>query len=1441
MCGYYRNFVKNYSTVASPLTDLTRLDTPWDWNDECEAAFKRLKHALVNHEVLMVPDPQKPFIVTTDASQYGIGAVLAQQHGKKLRPIEYMSKALVHWRHFLLGRFFYLRIDHQTLKWIKTQPALFDALKRWIEVIDQYDFKLEYLKGEYNKVADALSRRADYLGALVCEFGVSEEVTQLLVRAYQEDPITMDIIRKLQAKDKATEDEFVMVDGLLFLRKAGTERLVVPSSENLRSLFLASDAEKPHLQALLDGAIKREQESEKERKETLLSRQVALLETVPSLTEQQCGEHMQSILTAFVQVRNLEDHTTQIAEVFAKLQTLQDDLIDMTRKYHDLIKEVADLRQAQVANPRPLPPGSEAAIETTSAPLTVSSSTSSSSVMATPSGPATGADSTVAVTNNEAGTSAIVAAPRPEPAAAGPSYTSPYVYRKAIQMPSKCDSKDDIESWIGSMRAYFEILGTQPENKAVIMGMNVEPIVRGFLEVQATRAGFPKAALAKWLRTTPVASLEELLISEYQDPYVAAQARIQLDKVKHNKWNSSMKSLQTYLSKLFATPGLELSTQSCLDVVKGAVPTNFTSRLGRDYIAYTDWLALMKDVVSLEANLVSPTGSKKPMGGRRFKGSNRFVVDDLLEAEEEADAGDPTLGDDQEQDSDTPYIQTLLDRFPEVLAEPRGVPTRPVRHTIELVEGAVPPKGCVYRMGPGELEELRGHIDEMIDEGWIKPSEFEFGAPILFVPKKGVKLRMCIDYRGLNRITRKNAYPLPRIDDLLDAAGGCKAFSKIDLKSGYHQIEVDPADQHKTAFKTRDGLYDFTVMPFGLTNAPATFQSLMDKVLDEQIGRFVGVYLDDILIFSKSMEEHLKHLEEVLAILKKTQLHLNLEKSEFGKDSVIYLGHRLSVAGLELEATKIEVIRDWPQPANIRELRSFLGLASYYRKFVPRFSIIARPLSRLTNKNVSYSWDAACTEVFQALKEALASYPVLRIADPKLTFVVTTDASRYGIGAVLQQDDGDGLRPLEYYSKRKPSIKVATSTYMRELHALCMALDHLKHYLLGRHFKVFSDHETLKQKPMGLLTPLPIPNGPGENVSIDFTDMGKESKHGYSQVMVIVDRFLKFLNLIPLLPHAPTDLVIREFQQKYLLQFETPKTLVSDPDPHFNSTEWKDFTPHLEIKLCITSGRHPEANGLAEEINQTVFQLLRALIIPDQETWDEELYSVKGLYNNSVHSATATTPNRLHYGWQIRNPLSYLFPEQSAGSTPGRPDFRAKYDRLLKVVVGAMTKRQHAMIHHANKKRRPSEIQVGSYVWVKMSEFSEEEGVSRKLLPLYYGPWEVLDVIGEDHFGPSYVADVPAHLCTYPVFHASKLYLHCDAETFDYREDTIPCAIKGTHEIDRIKQHGGKGRNKQYQVHFMYHPLDDLYWISKQELLRSAPRVVKAYGRQIAADATPKI
>ncbi|GBG61921.1 hypothetical protein CBR_g26085 [Chara braunii] len=379
-----------------------------------------------------------------------------------------------------------------------------------------------------------------------------------------------------------------------------------------------------------------------------------------------------------------------------------------------------------------------------------------------------------------------------------------------------------------------------------------------------------------------------------------------------------------------------------------------------------------------------------------------------------------------------------------------------------------------------------------------------------------------------------------------------------------------------------------------------------------------------------------------------------------------------------------------------------------------------------------------------------------------------------------------------------------------------------------------------RHKPYGLLRPLPIPDGPGESISIDFTDMGKVSEAGNSQVMVIVDHFSKFLNLIPFPSHAPTELVIEEFHQQYILQYGQPKTIVSDRDTRFISKDWKDFTSQIyDIKLNRTSGRHPEANGLAEEINQTIIQLLRALIVPDQNTWDKELHKVKGLYNNFIHSATGVTPNQLQYGWPMRKPLSYLFPERSPGLTPGMPGYNAKYARLLKAIIAAMNKRQHAMIKHANKLRKEEKFKVGDYVWVKMSEFSDEEGISRKLIPLYYGPWQILKVVGDD-FGPSYVIDVPPHPRTYPVFHASKLFPHIDDEMFPYRDPMIPRPIDGDHEIDRIVSHEGRGRNRQYKVHFLYHPLTEFFWIDRKELLKSAPCVVNAYERQIAEGQTAK-
>ncbi|GBG64514.1 hypothetical protein CBR_g45210 [Chara braunii] len=994
------------------------------------------------------------------------------------------------------------------------------------------------------------------------------------------------------------------------------------ATERKLQLDAAPEAEKPQYQFFYENTLKKEEEEKERDRRDKVQAHEAIINTISALTNEEVEEKTVPLLRALAEVRIAEDHTGQLAQVFKQLKELREDMAKMAQQHRDQLQQFASLQQTQTVFPLTYP-ASNAACQSVLAPLTVSSSTSSSSLNVTNSqpgsaagpDPAVAAAVVVAAASGSAGQSGTVAVPSSDPAVAGPNGSFAYIDRKAAQIPSKYEGKDDVESCIVSMRSYFDVLGTLPATQSPILGTNVEPVVRGFLETQAVQSGYKRIDLNKWLKATPVTTLEELLIKQYADPHAAAKARLKLDKLKLSRWTGTMHTRQQYVSKLFATPDLEMTAQSCLDVIKGTVPSTTKDRLGLELTAYTDWFTLMRDLVKLEAqDLPGGLGSKKTTSRKRFPGSNRFSAHDLLEDGEENFADHPSLDDDQEQgceascsssahesecvndeesmnafkktaykskgprtmvknnantillpkgakippkpedpatkpwvdlrisespsldpdstpqtspktpsDADSkaeklhilykePWVESeeidfhsllthwahmkqeraqgrtkliffklhingryirasadcgatanyfsphdirkarlgmkqvtlqnpcrtqvgnqevvtsthavkgvrttfdvdrtithelnfyvlnqcpfdvviglswlqaqcvrttwkdsqfmvkdamgierpvlldephesqvtflnvmqfckkwrrcksdeqmyiafvrpahvpsifavhndstlhvvsisetttststqsasnpvvlaapflsdmlapecddpppevpseihnLLNRFPEVLAEPHGVPVRPVRHKIELIEGSTPPKGCVYRMGSGELEELRRQIDEMIGKGWIKPS-------------------------------------------------GCKVFSKIDLKSGYHQIEVDPADQHKTAFKTRDGLYEFTVMPFGLTNAPATFQSLMDKVFRNQINRFVVVYLDDILIFSKSMEEHMGHLEEVLQILKDAQLHLNLEKSEFGRDSVIYLGHRLSAAGLEPEATKVEVIR----------------------------------------------------------------------------------------------------------------------------------------------------------------------------------------------------------------------------------------------------------------------------------------------------------------------------------------------------------------------------------------------------------------------------------------------------------------------------------------------------------------------------------------------------
>ncbi|GBG84261.1 hypothetical protein CBR_g38232 [Chara braunii] len=361
--------------------------------------------------------------------------------------------------------------------------------------------------------------------------------------------------------------------------------------------------------------------------------------------------------------------------------------------------------------------------------------------------------------------------------------------------------------------------------------------------------------------------------------------------------------------------------------------------------------------------------------------------------------------------SSDPRITELLDAYGDVFEGPHGVvPDRPIRHEIILKDGAVPPRGCIYRMSKEELSVLRAQLDDLLEKGWIRPSSSPYGAPVLFVRKKNKDLRLCIDYCKLNAQTIRNAGPLPCIDDLLERLGGAKFFSKLDLKSGYHQLEIWKEDRYKTAFKTRYGHFEWLVMPFGLTNAPTTFQAAMTTEFRHMLDRFVLMYLDDILVYSRSLDEHVEHLRTVLERLRQAKHKANRDKCKFARQE-LYLGHYVTPQGIRPLADKIEALRVWPESTNTTDVRSFMGLAGYYHRFITGYSRIAAPMTRLQL--------------------------------PKVPFVFDDDA-------LLEQHDGDDWHPVEYFSHKVPPINSLDDARKMELLAFVMSLKRWRHFLLGR-------------------------------------------------------------------------------------------------------------------------------------------------------------------------------------------------------------------------------------------------------------------------------------------------------------------------------------------------------------------------------------------------------
>jgi hypothetical protein len=501
-----------------------------------------------------------------------------------------------------------------------------------------------------------------------------------------------------------------------------------------------------------------------------------------------------------------------------------------------------------------------------------------------------------------------------------------------------------------------------------------------------------------------------------------------------------------------------------------------------DLILGKPWLTKYNPAINWKLNAVSFvdeqgvthlwTGRRRPAATGPDFLISALEVEQLLQEEDTAEVyilNIRQVGDPEDTQAHRDLLDPILEEFKAHLdGLPDGLPPRrAVDHNIPLVPGAKPPLHRLYPLSAAQLHELREQLTVLLARGYIRPSTSPYGAPVLFVPKKDGGWRLCVDYRALNAITVKNKYPLPRIDEIFQQLNGATCFSKLDLASGYHQIRMDEESIPKTAFKTRYGHFEYTVMPFGLTNAPATFQHLMNNVLSPYLDDFVTVFLDDILIYSKTPEEHAVHLRKVLELLRNHELYCKASKCMFFKSAVPYLGHWVTAQGLQVDPVKRDAILSWPTPKTAHDVRAFLGLAQYYAEFIPYYADVTFPLSELLKKDVPFAWTESCAAGFQALKQLMTNPPCLVCPDLTKPFVVHVDASAYAIGAVLQQDHGQGLQPVAYESRKLQPAERKLSAYDRELLAVVHALTKWKHLLLGSQtqsadFVLYTDQQALK-------------------------------------------------------------------------------------------------------------------------------------------------------------------------------------------------------------------------------------------------------------------------------------------------------------------------------------------------------------------------------------------
>nr|CAE04199.2 OSJNBa0011E07.8 [Oryza sativa Japonica Group] len=832
-----------------------------------------------------------------------------------------------------------------------------------------------------------------------------------------------------------------------------------------------------------------------------------------------------------------------------------------------------------------------------------------------------------------------------------------------------------------------------------------------------------------------------------------------------------------------------------------------------------------------------------------------------------------------------PIVQRFPDVFPEDLA---GMPLdRDIEFIIDLIPGTAPISKRKYRMPVNELEELKKQIRELQEKGFVRPSSSPWGATVLFVKKKDGSIRMCVDYRSLNEVTIKNKYPLPWIDDLFDQLKGAKVFSKMDLRSGYHQLKIRTGDIPKTAFSTHYGLYEFTVMSFGLTNAPAYFMSLMNKVFMDYLDKFVVVFIDDILIYSKDEEEHVEHLRLVHEKLRKHKLYAKFSKC----------------------------------------------LAGYYRRFIEGFSKIARPMTQLVKKEKKFVWSEQCQESFEQLKEKLTSAPILVLPDIRKDFVIYCDASRQGLGGVLMHD---GKSPKYIFTQSDLNLRqrrwlelikdydlkvhyhpgkanVVADALSRKSHCNHLRTEGMAPELkeeiaqLNLHIVPHGQINTLDIEPL-LRTQIKEAQKDNEEIrevkerlapgfakefSTDEKDVlwinpkgssqigifiaprkyqdvpGSEGRYWWPNMKRDVAEYVALCDvcqkvkaehqrpaglLQPLripewkwdeigmdfivgLPKTSTGydsiwvIVDRLTKTARFIPVKTNYSSAKLAELYmtriFTSHFWEKVHEALGSYLAFSTAYHPQTDGQTERTNQVLEDMLRACALEFSKDGERCLPYAKFSYNNSFQASLKMSPNEALFGRRYRTPL--MWSETGERAVFG-PDIIQEAEEKVRLIRDRLKVAQSRQKSYADTRRRNLEFKEGDYVYLKVSPMrgTKRFKVKGKLAPRYVGPFQIIARRGEVAYQlqlPENIADV------HPVFHVSQLKkcLRVPEEQATLEEIHISNDLTYPEHPVRILDEAEKRTRtkvwRMYKVQWSNHTEDEATWESEEFLKTEYPHL----------------